>query len=356
MAQTLDIDNLTLQPDEAMSASEAVFELVFNSPELNRIHTVASGVERDKRIPIFGLMPVLGKCLTGCSTSASAKQIPTSEKLWTPKLIGDKLEHCDSDLDSLFKVFKRSKKANELNDITDTEEAAFILGRTEEALNQMLWRYIDFGDTAMETTDDGGVLKVSEYFGVENFNCIDGKWKQLIAIATNNTAKYVTISENAGVNYAAQMTLAADAALKVFRAMYNGADSRMFGQDGLHFEVTRSLFNNWVDFREDKGFLHTVNADEAASVGQANYRGIPIVVRDDWDRGIKQFFDNGTKYDKPHRAVLIANGNQPVGLLDEESLAELKSWYSMDDDVFRIKFAVKMDVKILQDELVMVAY
>ncbi len=356
MASILDVTDLTLQNDEALSISEAVFELVYNSKDLNTCHVVMSGIERDKNIPIFGNMPVLGKCLTGCGTTATGKKIPSSQKVWTPKLIGDKLEHCDADLDPLFKVFKRSKRANELNDITGSETAAFILASAEDALKQMLWRYIDFGDTEIALQGDGGTLADSEDFGVENFNCIDGKWKQLFAIATADATKKVAISENGQATYALQEALASDRALKVFRSMYEGADSRMFGQTGLHFEVTRSLFNNWQSFREDKGFNFVVNADEAATSGQNNYRGIPIVVRDDWDRSIRQFFDNGTKYNLPHRAVLIANGNQPVGTLDEGSLTEVKSWYNMDEELWKLKFASKIDVKILEDKMVMVAY
>lgn len=356
MASVLDTTNLTLQNDEALSVSEAVFELVYNNPVLNRIHTVFSGIERDKNIPIFGNMPVLGKCLTGCGTTATGKKVPTSQKVWTPKLIGDKLEHCDADLDPLFKVFKRSKKANELNDITDSEIAAFIIAQAEAALSAMISRYVDFGDTEIALIGDGGVLAESDDFGVENFNCLDGKWKQLFAIATADTTKKVSISENGQASYALQDALATDRALKTFRAMYEKADARMFGQQGLHFEVTRSLFNNWQAFREDKGFNFVVNADEAATSGQNNYRGIPIVVRDDWDRSIRMFFDNGTKYNLPHRALLIANGNQPIGTLDEGSLTEVKSWYNMDDELWKLKFASKLDVKILEDKMVMVAY
>lgn len=356
MATILDVTDLTLQNDEALSISEAVFELVYNSKELNVIHTVMSGIERDKNIPIFGNMPVLGKCLTGCGTTATGKKIPTSQKVWTPKLIGDKLEHCDADLDPLFKVFKRSQKANELNDITGSETASFILASAEQALSEMLWRYIDFGDTEIALTTDSGTLKDSEDFGIENFNCIDGKWKQLFAIATADSTKKVAIAKNGEATYAAQLALGATDALDTMRSMYENADSRMFGQQGLHFEITRSLYNNWIKFREDKGFSHTLNADEAARSGQDNYRGIPIIVRDDWDRSIRQFFDNGTKYNLPHRAVLIANGNQPVGTLDEGSLTEVKSWYNMDDELWKLKFASKIDVKILEDKMVMVAY
>lgn len=354
MATLITVDDLTLNPVQAENASQAVFELVYNSEGINSLHTVVSGIERDQYIPIFGLLPVLGKCVTACGFAASSKSIPTSEKMWAPKLIGDKLEHCETDLDALFRVFKRSKKAKDYFDISDTEAQAFILARVEAAMKEMLWRFVDFGDTAIALTTGAGTLKVSDDFGVANFNCIDGKWKQLFAIATAAPAQRVTIGENTGANYADQMNLAAEAAYDVLRKMYEGADSRMFGQEGLHFEITRSLYNNWYAYRESKGFVATNENVANTTINQ--FRGIPIVVRDDWDRSIKQFFDNGTTYHYPHRAVLIANGNQPVGVMDEESLNSLKSWYSEDLEKNFVKFLVKMDVKILQDELVMVAY
>ncbi|MFO7864465.1 MAG: hypothetical protein R6U85_10725, partial [Salinivirgaceae bacterium] len=86
------------------------------------------------------------------------------------------------------------------------------------------------------------------------------------------------------------------------------------------------------------------------------FYGIPIVVRYDWDRNIKQFQDLGTTYHLPHRIILADINTIPLGTSDEGSLTTLDSFYDKRDKKHYIDFAYKIDVKALLLNEMAVAY
>ena len=68
------------------------------------------------------------------------------------------------------------------------------------------------------------------------------------------------------------MALASDRALQVFRYLYNNIDPRAHVIPGLAYQVTRSLWNNWNDFLEDKSLVFALQRAEDGST-KASYRG-----------------------------------------------------------------------------------
>ena len=142
---------------------------------------------------------------------------------------------------------------------------------------------------------------------------IDGLWKQIFA----ETLVRYTIGENTEATKVAQLELTSDTALQALRYMYNNIDARAHEADGLAYQMTRSLWNNWKDYLEDKSLVFSLDVAEAGSSRQA-YRGIPIVVRNDWDRNILAYNNLGATYLYPHRAILTSTANIPVGTSDEE--------------------------------------
>jgi len=355
MAAITDFSALTLNSEEARATSELIFEALYKRPELVQAHAIMTGIEMDKYIPILGQLGLIGKVDPGsCTNNAETGQVPVAQKQWTPKLISGKLTHCQDDLPDLLKFWKKARIAANTWEEVDNELMAFINDVVLDAVVQSQLRIADFGDTAAEVVGSGGYLTAGTT--KTYFNMLDGMWKQVFTDQAGSALIYRhTLSKNNEATKAAQLALGASDALDTLRAMYNNIDPRAFDGQSLVFQITRSLFTNWQDFLEDKSLVFTLSNAEQGST-KWSYRGIPIVVRHDWDRIIRTYHDLGDTYYLPHRATLVDLNNIPIGTSDEESLTTLKSWYSQDDEKHYIKFAYKLDVKILLEYAMAVAY
>lgn len=362
MASTIDFSSLTLNSEEARLTSELVFEDLFVTPnEISAVHDIQTGVEMDKYIPILGQYGLVGKAdPLNCSTNDETGQIPVSEKQWNPKLISFRLTHCEAEVPDLLKFWKKSRIAAGTWEDIDNEMMGFINDRTLDATKQAILRLASFGDTDATNVGHGsGSELITAGVGADYFTPIDGLWKQIFTAVTGATGIYKsTISKNSEATKAAQLALGSTDAIDAFRDMYENIDPRAIadGGQGLVFQITRSLFNNWVAFLEDKSLAFTLQTAEQGKVGKYTYRGIPIEVRYDWDRGIMAWQDLGTTYYLPHRAILTKLTNIPVGTSDEESMKEVRSFYDYKDKKHYIDVAFKMDVKMLLDYAVAVAY
>lgn len=356
MASTIDFSTLTLNSEEARSLAETVQEQVYAKPELAQVHEVMTGVETDKYIPILGKYGLVGKVDPGsCGVNAETGQIPVSQKQWTTKLISFRLAHCQANLPDLLKFWKKSRIAAGTWEQVDNEMMAFINDRVSDATLESIFRIAEFGDTAADTVANGNYLTAGTT--KTYFNMLSGMWKQIFtdqALGAAAKSFYYTITENAKATYAEQMDLAADRALLVFRKLYEGIDSRAFEGNAPTFQVTKSLFDNWQTYLEDTSKVFQLDRIEKGAT-QFSYRGIPIVVRKDWDRTIKAYYDNGASYYLPHRAILTDIANIPIGTSDTESLTALDSFYDKTLKTHYIDVAYKLDQKNLQEELMAVA-
>ena len=220
MAAIFDISNLTINEEEAQELSKAIFELALEQGDLAAHHDIQSGIQHKTQIPFIGTLGLVGKKVVGCKPDVNGNQIPFSEKFWDPELVGDRLAHCATDVNPLFKLFKKAQKINpDYFDRIDSEELGVVLMRLSEAMKEMLIRLVWFGDKGIDTVANGGVLKNGT--DKDFFNIIDGLWKQILTIDIPSNSKYrVAIDANAEANYADQYNLADDFAFKLFRSMW----------------------------------------------------------------------------------------------------------------------------------------
>jgi hypothetical protein len=356
MASTIDLSSLTLNSEEARTLAETIQEQVYAKPELIRVHEVMTGIDQDRYIPILGKYTMVGKVDPGsCSTNSETGTIPTSQKQWTPKLISGRLSHCQADLPDLLKFWKKNAMINpDYWASVDNEMMAFINDRVLDVILEAIFRISEFGDTAAEVVGSGGYLTAGTTKAY--FNMLSGMWKQIFTDQAGSALSYrYTITENAGGDKATQLDLASDAALKLFRDLYDNADTRIFEGNNPVFQVTKSIADNWAKYLEDKSVVFTLAQVEQGATSY-QYRGIPIIVRNDWDRTIRTYHNLSDTYYLPHRAILTDISNIPIGTSDSGSLTSLDSWYEKKDKTHYIDFAFKLDQKNLQEELLAVAY
>jgi hypothetical protein len=349
MASLIDTADLTLNPQEALVASEAVFEKVYAKPELARAHNIMTGIQMKTQIPFFGLMGLVGKVSSGCTPNASSEKVNLTQKYWDPALVDYRLTHCQGDIAQLYKMWKRSREALKTWEDVDNAQMAFITDRGVDATMEAILRISSFADKLADNVADGGYITA----GVDPtfFTMINGLWQQIFAA----TLVRYTIPENAEATTAAQLALASDRALNVFRYLYNNIDPRAHVSGDLTLQVTRSLWNNWNDLLEDKSLVFALDRAEDGST-KASYRGIPIVVRTDWDRNIAAYNNQGTTLLYPHRAILTPTGNVPIGTSDENSMKSLDSFYDKVTRQWYLDSAFYIDCVLLEEYMTAVAY
>lgn len=362
MASVITTSELNLDAIEPDDISKYVFEsALFNGP-LSVLHRIDTGIQADEKIRLVGLPGLAGECIDNCEVP-SGTTLAMSEKVWTPRTVGFRLAHCSKDLSQqLIALKKRMERYPDEYDPSGSPEFEVLANAADITTRKMLFRHAHFGDKDIETFASGGYLKNGT--DPKYFNCIDGVWKQTFAGVTAGKIERVTITANAGVSYAAQ-ELAADAAVSIFKSMFNKSDARLKQNRGTsYFAVTRTLADNYMDTLESKSLANTVDArttlNEQGRPGAeflvGFYRGIPIYVMDEWDEIITAYFDNGTKYDKPHRAILTTVENIPVGTPSTEMLGSMDGWYERKDKKYYLDGEAKFDVKILEEYKIVAAY
>lgn len=355
----LDVSALTLNPVEAQELSKFIFETLLETGELSKYHDIQTGIFYKEQIPFVGTLGLVGKKSTGCAPEANTGTVTFTEKFWDPEMIEDRFENCAKDANRLFKGFKRKQKINpDFFDNIGSEEEGVIFTLIEGALRLMINRKVWFDDKAMDNVVDGGYLKN----GIDPayFNVINGLWKQIISIDIPTTApNYVAITQNATATYALQATLPTDFALQLFRKMWNKADSRLKQAIGngekLFLHVTPEIAQNWADYKEDKSLVFTLANAEGGGLMDM-YRNIEIVTRYDWQADIQAYFDNGTKYHLPNRALLTLSTNIPIGTTSLEDLTTLTSFYDPIGKQNITDFAFMLDAKFLQPYMAVAAY
>ena len=358
MSTPIDFSTLTLNKEEARSSSELIFKKAFSSPLLEQTHDVQTGIDTDRYIPIFGNLDLAAKLSAGdCSSNVDAQQIPVSQKLWEPKLHSFRIVHCEEQVPDLLKFWKKSMVAANTWEAVDSEMIAFIETKVLEQLDRNIITIADFADKTHSPVGDATGNQLLTVGKTKTLlNTINGMWSQIFTDGAGAKKMYrYVINENTLANKTAQDTLPADAALTMLRSMYNNIAPEAFDYPNLTFQITRSLFNNWQDFMEDKSLVFMLNRTEEGST-VFSYRGIPIVVRKDWDRVIRGWFDLGDTFYFPHRAILAPLSVIPVGTSDTESLSKFSSIYDPVTKKHYIDVAFKLDMKVLLEDVMAVAY
>ena len=355
MASLIDLAALTTNEQEALQTSEAIFEKVYAKPALTDAHLVATGIQMKTQIPFYGMFDLVGKASTGsCASMDETKAIVASNKWWDPMLIAFRLTHCQEDVKQLFKMWKRAQSALATWEDMDNEQMAFLADRVVDATLESILRITSFGKLLEDTIAEGGNL--TNGTTKTYFNMLDGLWDQLIDAVDSGTTPRYTIPENGGASYTAQDNLAADRALLAMRDLYAKIDTRAIIAGGLTYQMTNSLFINWINFLEDKSLAYTLERTEKGKVTQMRYRDIPIVVRYDWDRNIRAYFNTGAKWYLPHRLMLTPINNVPIGTSDESDMSSLDMFYWKKDKMHYSDVAYYIDCKLLENYMAAVAY
>lgn len=357
---TLDIQNLTLEPENVQAMNEAIYSDLFSRPSLTAFHTVLEGIKNAKTVPVLGLMGSVGFTAgSNCTPDASGAEIPASEFTWELGTMEDRLTNCWKDLKDAFTLYVQ-KNGIERADL-EGAYMVFIEGRLADAIEEAIWRIAYFGDKQASNVGSGsGSELVTVGVNIRFVNTINGFWKQVFAIVAGDATKRFTLpgNPNGAVSKALQLTLAADLARNTFRGMYNLADVRLSGlpSEQLVYLATNEIFNNYADWLESQNVDSSFIRNENGFV-TLRYRGIDVVKMDKWSRDIKTFFNLGSTFDKPNRALLTTKQNALLlGVESVGSLGSFDTWYEKKDRTVYTDLDITLDAKIPRGEMIVSAY
>lgn len=353
MATLIDVEDLTINPEEARDIAQLIMEKAFVQGVLSESHAIATGIQYKTQIPFAGHIADSLKKADGC-TPNTGTGVTFSQKFWDPEIFDSRWTHCAGDLDNLFKLFKKAQRINpDFYDRIGSQELGVIVALIEQMITQVLPTKIWFSDKSADLIADGGVFKAGT--DLDLYNVIDGLWKQITAEINSGDANYVAITQNAGLSYSAQ-ALGSDTAVAYLGSVFNAADSRLLQDPSAKFYVTRSVADNYRATLRSKtlgaGFLEVLENGKS----MLYFEGYPIEIRYDWDRDIKALFDTGTKLDKPHRILFTTPDNIPVGTLSESDFGTVESWYEKKDKSNYIDVAFSLDAKFLESYMAVAAY
>lgn len=354
MPSLINVEDLTLNPQEVTEVSQIMWERVIESPTIADIHDVIEGIKYKTQILFGGIMGDSLKVSVGC-TPNPANGLELTEDFWDPIRYDARWEHCQADVNALFKLLKNYQKMNpDFYNRIDSEEMGILIAKIEQALPLDIMAKVWFNDSDAALIADGGNFTAGTDLALYNGN--DGIWKQVFTKIVPGDENYVEITANAGATYADQKITPADAA-EVLEAMYFAADPRLKDDPDARILVTSSIFDGYLQYLKNTqatggGFTAILeNGQPALSI-----YGIPVVKMPLWDRKIKSLFDNGTKYDKPNRALMTTKYNIPIGTVSEQDFTSIDSFYEKYKKINVLDAVVEFDAKFLQRYLGVAAY
>jgi hypothetical protein len=340
-------------------AREGILEPAFVRPEVARIRDVRQNLKADEKIAFLGRIDKVTRIDGGAGTGKQSRKLAMSEKTWSPKKMKIWVSLNEDDLEDTFYVYL-TKNGVDRRNIEQVNEfyQQWVLEVFSDAARSDAMRIAFLGDTAAAKVADGGKLTDSDAVNVADYNQIDGFWKQLFAAVTATKTKRVTIAKNAEATYALQLALGSTDAYDTYRKMINIADPRLRAASDKVFLVTETLFQNRIDQKESLSpGLESMYKRQDQTYNDDQYRGIPIISMDAvWDRYIQADFDNGTKYDLPHRAILTTVSNLVAGFDDDGGVDDFRTYFDEESETVNFKGLYKFDAKVLQEYMSVVAY
>lgn len=364
MADILNASSLTLNTENAMSVGEVVFSRKFAEVEANKLGSFlgfTNGIVHDKQIPIMGKFTGLsGFNKTTCgSGSTTDNTIASSEKTWTPKYIADRFEDCFTNIqDTFWKYMSKAGLAKE--DVSqNTQYEAFVTMRLMEYMgDDMMYRLIFFTDTDIAAETNNSIVSGQ----LKYFNMIDGVMKQCTDIATATPARLSAIANNAEATFALQAFDSTDVTnqvvTKIFEDMIYSAhmDLRRHTKAERVIICTQSLADQYEKERKANGYIETSYSRTENGINALYIDGVEIIALPTLDAIIDGYYNDGTKWFTPHWALHTTRQNIQIGTVQQSNFKEIKSFYDEYNEKWVVKFGFDMDVKVLEDTLIQVAY
>lgn len=289
------------------------------------VFTIVEGITKETEFGYYGGIENVTKKDTGCGVPSSPINANIRTGFWSPVPLLVNISECYADFEKTFLAWTNKVGVSRM-DLTDSDIVAFLVHLIEQGIHADFNRFIFFGNKEHSLVGSGrGTQVLKTGLNADNFNVFDGLFAQFEKMIASNPAKRVTIAENAQTTYAGQRNLAEDRAYRVFTSLLDMADFKS-GASPIIL-ATQSLVTNLSRYmlKEFKNELTLKNIEGGYKV--AEFEGVKIVTAQWLDQTIRDNFDNGTKWNNPHRAILMDKNECQIGIDSLSSLNDLDIHY-----------------------------
>lgn len=142
----------TFSAEQIRNINELVYEGLAKLPELSELHTMFDGIVYDKEIGFLTGGGLVGKAAQGCDPTPQDWSVGSRKVTWTPKSWEIFLDECASDLEKTMVVYAMNM-GTRVDDLTDTDYMAIVVEVLIDAIKEMFYRLIWFGDTDADNVD-----------------------------------------------------------------------------------------------------------------------------------------------------------------------------------------------------------
>ena len=312
MAQILDLSKFTFNGDVLRSVSELIFDEVVKGPDLNMIHTVYPNIVTNAQIGFIGKGGLVGVKNQGCDPEPQDWSIGTRDVKFDPVAWEILIAACWTDLEASAAVYSLHKSVD-IPDFTDTDYMAILTEVLLNSMNEFMYRLIWFSDVDAKNITDSG--EITDGVAVKYFNLLDGLFKQMDVQIGINPAQHVTIAENAGATYEAQIVSSANAA-NYIRQAYRAAPAALRNMRNKFFLVTQGIYDAYTEVLQSACCIETTYQNLVNGMTVVSYNGIPLIPMTIWDEIIASYYNDTTagKHINPNRIVLTAPEVLAVGV------------------------------------------
>lgn len=351
----INFSGLTPKNGALQELSELIFLELKEQDKLGELVTFMTGQEHGKKLGFVGKSGLLGKKATGCNPTYDKNLTSVSEKAWNLQEWAIAEQICYKELENTI-AEHIAANGTDAADLTDSDYMDLVVRPIlEQAIRDLVIRFVFFGDTEAEGTLKDGV-------DAANFNLIDGIWKQLFQGVAAGKTHRVAIDANTKTDVAAQYEAMKQpgAATGVLNDLIIHTPMKLRTVTDRVFIVTQAFADMLsLDIQNNNKGSDLQWEAVFAGIQKTKYQGVTVIAVPQFDEIIQEYLKNSTNaaaYDKPFRVIYGAKGNFRAGTKSKETMADLR--VSFDDVTLNnyIYAADTIGALVLAEEYASVAY
>lgn len=333
-------NSITTSFSHTYNGKEFLTELFYKPQEGGQdifdIYKVMQVVDKTNLYIPANLSKILRKYTT-CGFSQQGS-LAISDRTVSVTKVKSNLEECEDAFDNT--IFEEAiKQGVDIDDLQGTIVEDILRASLLRGLQSDIPRIAWFADAVSGSSD---------------YDQFDG-WVQLIGVLSGSVGQFLDMNTVAAIEVGG--VLVADGAITLFRNMYENQSKTLRAVDRSEkkFYVTSTIMDNYLTTLEDtQNERGQLNLEDGSTV--VKFRGIEVVEVKGWDTHLADASNPQAAGVGANMCVFTTPSNLIVGCDVLSPTNEIKTWYSDDDEVLRMKAKFKLGVQILHPELISFAY
>ena len=316
---------------EQYDVNRSIIEPIFMGQDYMQYMEVLPNIKGTTVIDKFNQLGKITKAFTNGAFSAEADADKGATITITPSRVEAEVEFRANELFNKMKG-QLMRGQHDFDNIDGTIVKNILLDLIGQGVKADFNRQVWLGDVDSANADYGiysGIFQAANDGGATELNAITG----------------MTQAEDA--------VLAAGNGVKILQGLYDAASPELLEAGNHVFFVSGDIADDYMaSTLESSGYAAAGYGALVNGVPQLTYRGIPLVVRRDWDVHIAADFANingSSAANETYRAMLTTRDAFVVGTdFDENSVEQ---WYSQDNKAYRFRVSYMVGVALKDAKL-----